>query len=73
VCSPHERRPQEEIFGRIARGRELGEEDEIGPGGARVGEAREDLVAVSVEVADDGIQLCNREPQGFRLTVTNLS
>ena len=31
------------------------------------------LVAIAVEIADDAIDLCERQSQGFRLTVTNLS
>jgi hypothetical protein len=63
--------PQEQILGRIAGRRELGEEHEVGPRLARVRQVREDLRPVAVEVADDAIDLRERESQGFRLTVTN--
>jgi hypothetical protein len=63
---------EQEILGRIARDRELGEDDEIGVRLACPGEARENLLAVSLEVADDAVDLRERDPQGFRLTVTNL-
>ena len=49
-----------------------GEDDEVGPICTRVGKEGDDLLAVAVEVPDDGIQLCEGESQGFRLTVTNL-
>jgi hypothetical protein len=67
----YEARPQKQVLGRVAGHRELREDDEVGLGGTRLGEEGEDLVAVSLEVPDDGVQLGEREPQGFRLTVTN--
>jgi hypothetical protein len=69
--SAHERRPEEEILGRIAGGGELGVDDEIGSCCACIAERLEDLRAIAVEVPDDGIQLSERNSQGFRLTVTN--
>jgi len=54
--------PQEQVLGRIARRRELGEEDEIRPCLARLLQTRDDSFAVSVEVADDGVHLCERKP-----------
>src|SRR5205085_12695275 len=66
---PHEAGAQEQILGRIARDGQLGEENEIGPFAARLLEALEDPVAVAVEVADDGIDLRQREPHrhgGYR-------
>jgi hypothetical protein len=68
---PYESRPQEQVLGRVAGHRELREDGEVGLGGARFGEEGEDLLAVAVEVSDDRVQLGEREPQGFRLTVTN--
>jgi hypothetical protein len=67
----HEPGPEEEILGRVAGRGELGIDDEVRPCSVSVAERREDLRAISVEVADDGIQLCERDSQGFRLTVTN--
>ncbi len=61
--------PQEQILRRIARDRELGEEDQVGALVAGLGEAREDQVAVAVEVADDGVDLRERQSHRFRLTV----
>jgi hypothetical protein len=68
---PYERRAQEQVLGRVARGRELGEEDEVGARGTRLGDAVEDLRAVAVEVPDDDVDLGEGDPQGFRLSVTN--
>ena len=65
--------PQEKVLGRVARRRELREDDEIGAGGARLLEAAEDPGPVAPEIPDDAVELCERDPQGFRLTVTNPS
>ena len=50
--------------GGVAGRRQLGEEDEVGAGVARLGEARQDLLPVAVEVADDGVDLRERDPHG---------
>jgi len=63
---------EKEILGRVARDRELRENGEVGACGARVRERSEDLLAVPGEVADDDVDLREREPQSFRLSVTNL-
>ena len=63
--------PKEEILGRVAGRGELRIDDEIGLRSAGLAERREDLRAIALEVADDRIQLCERDSQGFRLTVTN--
>ena len=63
---------EEQILGWVAGDGELGEDDEIGACAARLGEGREDPLAVAVEVADDGVQLRESDPQGFRLIVANL-
>jgi hypothetical protein len=68
----HEPRPEQEVLGRIPGDGELGEDDEIRLCPSRAVEVAQDLLAVAVEVADDGVQLCECDPQGFRLTVTNL-
>jgi hypothetical protein len=68
---PDESGSEQEILGRIARDRELGEDDEIGVRLACPVEARKDLLAVTLEVADDAVDLRERDSQGFRLTVTN--
>ena len=73
VCCADEAGPQEEVLGRVSRRRELRKEDEIGAGVARLSEAAEDLGSVSLEVPDDAVELCERDSQGFRLTVTNPS
>jgi len=71
VCGSHESWPQEEILRWVAGRRELGEDDEVGFGGGRLVDGAEDLGTVAVEVADDDVQLSERDSQGFRLTVTN--
>ena len=63
--------PQQQVLRRVAGHGELGEEHEIGAGVARLVEAGEDQLAVPVEVADDGVDLGEREPHGLRLTVEN--
>ena len=61
--------PQEQILRRVAGHGQLGEEDEIRVSSASLVEAGEDQLAVPVEIADDGVDLCKREPHGFRLSV----
>ena len=71
-----EARPEQEILGRIAGDRELGEHDEIGRRASRLGDRARDPLDVAVEVADDDVQLGEREPHrhaGFRLMITNLT
>ena len=64
-----EARSQQQVLRRVAGHRELGKERELGAGAARLLEPREDGGAVAVEVADDGVDLGEREPHGLRLTV----
>ena len=61
----HEPGPQEQVLRRVAGDGELGEEDEVGALVACLGEAPDDPVAVPVEVADDGVDLGEREPHRF--------
>ncbi len=69
--------PEEQVLGRVPGDRELGEEDEVGAGPPRVAERVHDLVPVAVEVADDDVQLRERQPHvapgphGFRLIGEN--
>jgi hypothetical protein len=63
--------PQEEILRRVAGDRELREEDEVGARGLRLVEPVEDQLLVAVEVADDGVDLRERQPHSFRLPVEN--
>jgi hypothetical protein len=60
--------PEEQVLRGIAADRELREDDEVGAGGTRASDEVQDAVAVAVEVADDGVQLCEREPQSAALT-----
>ena len=64
-----EARPEEEILGRIAGDRELGEEDDVGAEPARLLEVRHDLVPVSRQVADDRVDLRERQPHASSLPV----
>ena len=57
----HEARPQEQILGRIARDRELGEDDEVGARTAGLLEPRNDQFAVPLEVPDRRIDLRERQ------------
>ena len=58
-----EPRPQEQVLGRIPGYRELGEEQEVDAERLRLVDARDDAVAVAVEVADDGVDLGESEAQ----------
>ena len=53
--------PEQQVLGRVAGDDELREEHEVGAGGARLVEPAGDPVRVAVEVADDGVHLCERE------------
>ena len=67
--SADEARPEQEILGRIAGDRELGEDDDVGARVLRRLEPPEDQGAVPVEVADGGVDLGERDAHGFRLRV----
>jgi hypothetical protein len=60
---------KQQVLRRIARHRELGEEDEVGLRVSCLREAGEDAVAVAGEIADDRVDLSEREPHRFRLIV----
>jgi hypothetical protein len=60
-----EARPQKQVFGRIARHRELRKEDEVGFVFLGLVQSPEDPLRVPVEVADDGVDLRERKPHGF--------
>src|SRR6185312_9740521 len=57
-----EGRAQEEVLRGIARDRELGEEDEVGTCVPRLREPREDQRPVPLQVADDRVDLRERQP-----------
>ena len=61
--------PQQEVLGRVAGDGELREEDEVGARLAGLLEPAQDLLPVPVQVADDGVDLCECEPHGLRLRV----
>jgi len=68
-----EARSQQEVLRWVTRHGELGEDDEVGARSARLRDALEDQLAVAVEVADDRVDLREREPHsGFSLTGENL-
>ena len=52
-----ERRPQQQVLGRVAGDRQLGEDDEIAARGLRLLVGVEDPLGVAVEVADDDVDL----------------
>ena len=56
-----ERRAQQQVLRRVAGDRELREEDEVGAGVPRRGEPVEDAGPVAVEIADDAVDLGERE------------
>jgi hypothetical protein len=62
IRRPQEPGSEEKIFGRVARHRELREEDEVGARGARFCEAGDDPLSISLEVADDRVDLRERQP-----------
>ena len=57
-----EARPQEQVLGRIPGDGELGEDDEVGAGRAGLPDRVDDERPVPGEIADDGIELGEREP-----------
>jgi hypothetical protein len=61
----HETAAEQQVLGRIAGDGEFREEDEVAALRARVLETADDQVAVAVQVADDGVDLCECEPQVF--------
>jgi hypothetical protein len=61
--SPNESGPQQQILGRISRDRELGKDQEIGSLLTGVVDGFDDPVPIPLEVADDGVELCQRESQ----------
>src|SRR5581483_1884624 len=63
-----EARPEEEVLRRVAGDGELGEDDDLGAGVLRGLEPVEDERAVSVQVADRGVDLGEREPHRFETT-----
>ena len=57
-----EARPQEQVLGRIPRDGELREDDEVGSRRAGLPDRIDDERPVTGEIADDGIELGEREP-----------
>src|SRR5439155_16129796 len=61
--------PQKQVLRRIARDGELREDDEVRGVGFRRGEPPEDQFAVALEVADDGVDLGERQAHVLSLAV----
>ena len=55
---------QQQVLGRVAGDRQLGEEDHLGSRAARAAQAVADLRLVAGDVADDGVDLGQRDAQG---------
>ena len=60
---PDEARPEQQVLRRVAGDRELGEEDQLDAEALRFVDPPDDPVAVSGEIADDGVDLREAEPQ----------
>ena len=63
ACGPEEAGAQQEVLGRVAGDHELREEGEVGALVARALDPLDDAARVAGEVADDAVDLCEREPQ----------
>ena len=59
-----ELRPEQQIFRRIARYRELRKQDDLGVRGARLVDALEDASPVSADISDGRVQLSKRDTHG---------
>jgi hypothetical protein len=64
--------PEQQVLGRVARDRQLGKERQVAALATGLLEPVDDQVAIAFQVADDGVDLCEREPQCLRLPVENL-
>ncbi len=64
--------PEQEILGRIAGHRELGEQHQVDLVPARLVQTGEDPLAVPVEVSDDGVHLSERRAASSSLTIPTL-
>ncbi len=60
--SAHEARAKQQVLGRVAGNRELGQEDEVGARAFRFADAVEDPLAVALEVADGRVDLRESQP-----------
>jgi hypothetical protein len=67
--SAQEARAEQEVLGRIAGDGKLGKEDEVGTRVARLVEPFQDALAIPVEVADDAVDLRERDPHAPILLV----
>ena len=70
---PEEAGPEKQVFGRVAGDGQLREEDEVGACLTRLFEAPEDPVAVAVEVADDRVDLGEREAHALNSSCLRLA
>ena len=71
-CRLHERRPQHQILGRVSHQHQLGKDHEVGTecGGVTAGAPHERGVAW--DVADSGIQLCERDGEHPTLRIPDV-
>ena len=69
---PEEAGSKEQVLGRVAGDGQLGEEDEVGAARPGLLEPAEDAVAVAVEVADDGVDLGEREAHALHSSCLRL-
>ena len=58
----HEAGPEQQVLGRVARDGELGEDDEVCRRALRLRHRGHDPLDVPLQVADDGVQLRERDP-----------
>ena len=61
--------PEQEVLRRVTGDGQLREDDEVGGVRPGLGEPLEDQLAVSLEVADDGVDLGQCQPHGLSLAV----
>ena len=60
---PNEGRLQKQVLGRVPGDRQLREDDQVGPLPPGTLDPLEHAVGVAVEIADGGVELCQRDPQ----------
>ena len=82
----HEAGPEQQVLRRVARDGELGQDDEVRRRALRLRHRGRDPLDVPIQVADDDVELRERDPHAgilhtgevtaagsFRLTITNVT